>query len=163
MELGGDGSPIAGSFAKFEMHLLNYTGEGAYGPTFTVLDSLLDEINSGSAPTEKDFEGTITFSTNGAGDLLASGKYLPLSFTNWTYTNNASIDWLNTVTLADVRAYDSDGNLLNENQYTLLSQNSQFFNFENEMSGSPVPEPATLLLLTSGMLGLVGSRLRQRK
>ncbi|MCU0962521.1 MAG: PEP-CTERM sorting domain-containing protein [Pirellulaceae bacterium] len=140
----------AGSYAEFQMNVLGYTGEGPAGPAFESLDTFELRLDAGG-DEHLAYDDTVTIATNANGHLLRSGNYIPLSFTKWTYANNGEIDWMNTVTLEDVRVYDAEGNLLGPQQYTLRSPNDQYFGFQNE-----VPEPGSALLFGVGLLGLIG-------
>jgi hypothetical protein len=66
-----------------------------------------------------------------------------------------------TVLLQDVKAYDEYGNPLDSTQYTLLSRNGDFFDFTNQMPSTPVPEPISMLLFGTGIVG-VGGYIRKR-
>lgn len=128
------------SQSLFEMKLLGYTGEDLIinDPNdlpfdFALLDSfekkLKADVNgritlNGVATTSDsyDFDGTVTLATNANGHLLNSGAYIPLSFTLWTDTKEGYSDWLHTIVLQDVKAYDAQGNLLGPNQYSLLHE-----------------------------------------
>jgi len=60
-----------------------------------------------------------------------------------------------------VKAYDEYGNPLDSTQYTLLSRNGDFFDFTNQMPSTPVPEPISMLLFGTGIVG-VGGYIRKR-
>lgn len=145
----GDSGVPEGSYAKFQVHLLGYTGEGEFGPKFAILDNFDRSIEAGGGLNYFEFDDTVTLSTNTNGHLLKSGCFIPLSFTAWTYTNNGEIDWLHSVGLDGVRVYNADGELLGTDQYTLISPNDQYFPFNNE-----VPEPVSLMTFAIGLVGL---------
>ncbi len=143
--------------ATLTMNLMGYSGDDVIindpnnlPSDFTHLDGF-SHSNDGSF---FEFNDIVTLSTNANGDLLLSGSYIPLSFTLWTDTNDGYVDWFNTVMLDGIRVYDENGDLLDTSQYTLLSENDEYFEFTNQMPASAVPLPPAILLLGSVLAGL---------
>jgi len=69
---------------------------------------------------------------------------------NWEYNFNVSSSYFNTGTnVISVFAEDHGG--------------LTYFDMELTADVAPVPEPATMLLFGTGLVGLVGSRLRKKK
>lgn len=162
IEFGLDVNAGTASQSRFNMALLSYNGNpGGLPLILSMFDRNMIGDGSGNVtlngvPYEDNplwFSDTVTLDTNANGDLLASGKYIPLSFTLWTDANEGEAYWYDTVVLEGVQVYDQEGNLLDPSKYTLLSNSENFSDFNNQMP-SAVPLPGAAILLGSGLLKL---------
>jgi hypothetical protein len=117
------------------------------------------------------FSGPLSVSTLGTGSNIAgdqiglvdSGTYFPFLIGFNTDIINGSVGWPNSITLdpnnpISIYQYDQNGvrTKLTPDQYTITSMNDNF-------PSSPVPEPAALLLLSSGLMGLMVLRRKFKK
>jgi hypothetical protein len=140
-DVSGYGSVFYGTFDL----ALRYNEGSLADPAFRTLD---DESWSGTG-----FSGTVTLSTDGAGDLIESGTHVPLTFRFFTNAWNCDVDWSHTLTLDDVRVYDECGQLMAPSDYVLTSPND---------FGAPIPEPSSLLLFVAGLASVAGLVRRHR-
>lgn len=179
---------VPGTLAEFSFWGLSYMGPGEIdGSTWPIAEENWEHLNKtyykyyvnddGIMTLEHDgvtyvddpwnpylmgpqeIEDTFSIRTDFNGNMIQSGTYVPLSFCLHTTTEDASIDWENTVSIDAINAYDQAGNLLPIEEYSFINLNDPNDPFNHEFEpGQPVPAPPAILLLASGALVLAMKR-----
>jgi PEP-CTERM motif len=134
------GSPDIGIASGGEQATLTKVGGG----TFSLQSIDLATLFGGGAGGSVFFTGDLS----GGGTVTASGTFDAASGPPTFSTFNFDDSWTD---LADV--YFVQGPAENENT----------FQFDNVVLDSPVPEPGSMALLATGLVGMAGAGLRRRK
>jgi len=161
-----DSSP---AYLSFEFNLditVSATGTGEPGGVYFVPRFVVDNrffvLGLGETPSSIEdsyfevgsYHETVTYSTNGnmVQEMVDSGTYLPIDIAAFTIVlPNTEMDWLDSMTLDAVRAFDATGNELSPDQFIATSD-----------ALASVPEPSTLALMSFGLIGIgIASRKKQ--
>ncbi len=141
-----------------------------YGPTFSAEDDLTSEFIDGTQVAQLrllDGTGTITFDS--AGNFEEGAVHL-----NWQFESMLPGFWLEASTGKDINDYvlasnwyvvaDTDSNT---DGYSVRTDGQTYFKIDSNHDGSmemkPIPEPTTLLLLGTGLLGIASIRRKRKK
>ncbi len=167
-------SPVAARGAnEFDINALSTSTVNSANFSFQIDDPLDAGISScfdfyGGCPGITGLEifgyagdGTVDLTDADAGTWLASMDPLPSFGSNITFDVTSFINGLvNTNDFYagfNIRAAGLTGGGL------WLSNSSLTIDYTDNSTGDSVPEPATMLLFGTGLVGLVGSRLRKKK
>ena len=105
-------------------------------------------------------DGTAQFAFTQANDVDGSGAYLTMkniSTSEWVL-DGTTLPWSGTIGAGSYMF-----KFWTDDLASMSGSNVHFSFVVGESTSTPVPEPATMLLLASGLVGLVGLRKRFKK
>ena len=171
-----EGLPDANYYFGGNTNLGGYYAGLNFGADATILDQAIYGYNSGGYPPH-------------SGDAVLFSVSDPVIRVDFSSATNHAELWYTTATDLWLEAYDSGNNLLtsstaggsnygsnsfldvnwgsNSIAYVLIHDTGDFFTVDDfgweDTGGHPVPEPTTVLLMASGLLGMGGiSRFRRK-